>query len=460
MAMLDPETMKDVPAEAIQSYFNVLLQMVQQSMATLQGSGDAPEMLWDPNLYGQGLGGFRPTGNLVPTLAKLNQQFQQNQASLTSIAQLASQSGKTPVVRLSEEGFIELGVDGAGNLVFDEGLQGFANRFAAAQATGFIPVDLLQPQSSKLSATVSRYIRPASTVQPTKPTVLPAVATTARPPTVPTPQPTAPPAVPTPSAPSTRASTPAPVGSIGGSPMTPGGLPTWNYNDVSTPVVTAAQLAAAASGTTTPTVSIPSHTGGVTQTGAGQPTPEELGQLAYERLAPGADWNALSEEQRNYLRDRGAKLWNSGQFGNQGSNVSMATIGAAPSGGGGGGASGGGGGGGGGGGPANPTPADQLPVNPIYTPAPTSEQIAAQVPADAKKYTWEDVYQQQQTPEWKAAVAQQDMELGYNQPPAEEAYNEWVAEEVTYFDENVGKNIRKKVWQNNRGERWDTFEDA
>ena len=158
-----PDLGGNVPAEVVQAYFNAILQLVQQSTATMAQQGTAPEMTWDANAYGEGRGGFVATGSTLPTLAAVNQAFTHNQTQLANIANLAAQAGRVPIIRATPEGGLELGVDAAGNPLYDESLASRGQRLTAAQAIGYIPADLLKPPPNMQSA-AAKYIRPQMNV--------------------------------------------------------------------------------------------------------------------------------------------------------------------------------------------------------------------------------------------------------------------------------------------------------
>jgi hypothetical protein len=149
-------SMKDVSETALQGYFNNALLLSQQAINGLRDQGITPQMRWDANAYGQGIGGFVPTANMVPTLVAVNQQFAINRAQIDQVARVLYQSGRAPRLTLNPQGMLVMQTDAQGNPVFDETIESRNSRLAAGQATGFVSTDLTKaPQSGAATGSVT-----------------------------------------------------------------------------------------------------------------------------------------------------------------------------------------------------------------------------------------------------------------------------------------------------------------
>lgn len=149
-------SLKDVSETALQSYFNNALLLSQQAINNLKAQGITPQMRWDANAYGQGIGGFVPTANMVPTLEAVNQQYATNRAQIDQVARVLYQSGRAPRLTLNPQGMLVMQTDAQGNPVFDETIESRNSRLAAGQSIGFVSTDLTKaPQSGAATGSVT-----------------------------------------------------------------------------------------------------------------------------------------------------------------------------------------------------------------------------------------------------------------------------------------------------------------
>jgi murein DD-endopeptidase MepM/ murein hydrolase activator NlpD len=132
-------------AAALQAMFNAALQLSQQAAVQLSSQGLSPQMVWNPNAYGEGRGAFVPSGETVSTLESIAKQYDVNRTQITALAAQAQSAGRVPALRLDENGYLRQVLDEAGQPIYEETTGSRMQRQAAGTAVGYISKDLLEP---------------------------------------------------------------------------------------------------------------------------------------------------------------------------------------------------------------------------------------------------------------------------------------------------------------------------
>lgn len=157
-------------ASTVQGIFNTIYQIVQQGYGLLGQTGRVPQLSWEereitlPNGQKTTIGVFVPKdGATQETLASINQRLANNRAAVDALARHAGETGRVPLVRLNDQGQIDVAVDDAGNIQYEESLASRQERLGAGEKIGFISKDLLREAQH---ATPSKWMTPGGQAAP------------------------------------------------------------------------------------------------------------------------------------------------------------------------------------------------------------------------------------------------------------------------------------------------------